>query len=205
MKIKEKVWFPVVYMFLLTLVLSTTLIIFGTITRKRVQENEAIAFERAVMQSLRIDITETDPGQMHQIYLSSISEANESSAGALMYVRGDSIEGYALPLEGPGFWASIKGVIGFESDAVTISGIAFYEQNETPGLGGEIAKEAFRGQFVGKKISARGTPLQIRSPTEPLDESSVHAVTGATQTSNRLGKFMNERLVQWRAQMKGRR
>ncbi|MDH4210102.1 MAG: FMN-binding protein [candidate division WOR-3 bacterium] len=202
MNLKDKAWFPVIYMFMLTLILSTVLIIFGTITRKRVKENEAIAFERAVIQSLPVEIAGTTaPWQIHQIYLSSIREADETSAGAFRYVKGDSIKGYALPLEGPGFWAPIKGVIGFEPDAMTISGIAFYEQNETPGLGGEITKTSFREQFVGKRISQTGTPLQIRGPTEPLDESSVHAITGATQTSNRLAKFMNENISQWRARM----
>ena len=112
MNTKDKVWFPVLYMFLLTLVLSTILIVFGTITRKRVKENEAIAFERAVIQSLQIDVAEATPAQIHRIYLSSILEADETSGGALRYVRGDSLKGYALPVEGPGFWAAIKGVIG---------------------------------------------------------------------------------------------
>jgi len=205
MNLKEKVWFPVVYMFLLTLVLSTILIIFGTITRKRVKENEAIAFERAVIQSLQIGIAEPTPGEIHRIYLSTIREADSTSGGALRYVRGDSLKGYALPVEGPGFWAPIRGVIGFEPNAINITGVAFYDQNETPGLGGEITRESFRRQFVGKKISAEGTPLQILSPSEPLDESSVHAITGATQTSTRLGKFMNEQLARWRSSMKGQR
>ncbi|UCD05983.1 MAG: FMN-binding protein [candidate division WOR-3 bacterium] len=202
MAIREKTWFPIVYMFVLTLVLSSVLIVFGMITRKRVKENEAIAFERAVLLSLSIDNAgKMTPGQIHQAYLSDIREADEKSAGALRYVRGDSIEGYSLPLEGPGFWARIKGVIGIEPDAMTIKGIAFYEQNETPGLGGEITKEQFRAQFVGKIISATGVPLRIIGPAEPLDESSVHAITGATQTSNRLARFINENLTRWRAKM----
>lgn len=205
MNLKEKAWFPVVYMFLLTLVLSTILIVFGTITRKRVKENEAIAFERAVIQSLQIDLAEPTPGEIHRIYLSTIREADSTSGGALRYVRGESLKGYALPVEGAGFWAPIRGVIGFEPDAITVTGIAFYDQNETPGLGGEITKESFRRQFVGKRISMEGRPIQVRSPSEPLDEGSVHAITGATQTSNRLGEFMNEQLARWRSRMKGQR
>lgn len=202
MAIREKTWFPILYMFALTLVLSSVLIIFGMVTRKRVRENEAIAFERAVLLSLSIDNAgKMAPGQIHQTYLSRIREADETSAGALRYVRGDSIIGYALPLEGPGFWAPIKGVIGIETDAMTVRGIAFYEQNETPGLGGEIIKEQFRAQFAGKRISATDLPLRIIGPAEPLDESSVHAITGATQTSNRLARFINEHLTRWRALM----
>ena len=100
-----------------------------------------------------------------------------------------------------GFWAPIKGVIGIAADRRTITGIAFYEQNETPGLGGEIIKSEFRAQFKDKRIAPQGLPLRILPVTAELDESSVHAITGATQTSNRLDKFMNEQLTLWRERM----
>jgi hypothetical protein len=59
----------------------------------------------------------------------------------------------------------------------------------------------FRSQFKGKKIAAQGTPFEIRPVSTELDASSVHAVTGATQTSTRLEKFLNERLAAWRDEM----
>jgi Na+-transporting NADH:ubiquinone oxidoreductase subunit C len=120
----------------------------------------------------------------------------------LRYFKGDSFIAYALPVEGPGFWAPIKGVIGIDADTKTITGISFYEQNETPGLGGEIVKSEFRDQFVGKKISETDVPIDMRAPTAELDESSVHAITGATQTSTRLGVFINVQLARWRELVK---
>ncbi len=206
MSLKDRAWFPIVYMFGITLLLSTILIIFGTLTRKRVKENETVAFERAVLEALPIDLpAAVTPSQIHSIYVSDIREANDSSAGALRYVKEDTLKGFALPLEGPGFWAPIKGVIGIEPDRLTITGIAFYEQNETPGLGGEITKSTFRDQFKGKKIAETETPLQIRNPSEALDGSSVHAITGATQTSNRLAAFLNAYLLEWRKQRMDRK
>lgn len=202
MNVRDRAWFPILYMFILTLGLSTILIIFGTATRERVKNNETLAYERAVLEALSIELGAAPaPDEIHRIYLSLIRPPDETSAGALIYVKGDSLHGYALPLEGPGFWAPIKGVIGIAPDSITISGIGFYEQNETPGLGGEITKPAFREQFAGKRISGTGLPLEVRNPAEPIDESSVHAVTGATQTSLRLEKFMNERLAAWRDAM----
>ena len=117
-------------------------------------------------------------------------------------MKNDSLIAYAVPLQGPGFWAEIRGVIGIAADTRTVTGIAFYEQNETPGLGGEIIKPSFREQFAGKQLSIERVPLEIRLQTEQLDESSVHAITGATQTSTRLAAFMNERLEAWRTAMK---
>jgi Na+-transporting NADH:ubiquinone oxidoreductase subunit C len=202
MALREKAWFPIFFMFVITLCLSAVIILFGSITRQRVKDNERIAYERAVLQALPIELPpRATPSQIHNVYITNIQEADASSAGALKYIKDDSLVAYALPLAGPGFWASIKGVIGIAADLRTVTGIAFYEQNETPGLGGEIVKTEFRTQFRGKKVAVKGVPLEILPATAELDENSVHAITGATQTSNRLGSFMNEQLAAWRKGM----
>ena len=189
-------------MFGITVFLSAIIILFGSITRKRVEDNARIAYERAVLQALPIEMPAgASPVWIHETYQEKIYANNSSSAGALRYFEGDSLRAYALSVEGPGFWAPIKGVIGIDADLRTITGIAFYEQNETPGLGGEIVTDAFRNQFRGKKIAMKGSPLHILSPSTQLDSSSVHAITGATQTSTRLSRFMNEQLSAWRDQM----
>jgi len=200
MNIEDKAWFPIVYMFVVTLFFSAIIIIFGSFTRRRVEANERIAFERAVLEALPIDISQRiSPSEIHGLYLETVKDSTAATGGALRYMRADSLIAYALPLDGPGFWAPIKGVIGIAADKKTVTGIAFYEQNETPGLGGEIVKPDFRDQFVGKQLSDKETSLEIRMVSAELDESSVHAITGATQTSTRLGRFMNEQLQAWRA------
>lgn len=201
---KERSWFPIVYMFIITLVLSAVIIAFGSITRQRVKENERIAFERSVLEALLIDLSgKTSPHNIHKTFQEYIRDATSSTAGALRYIEKDSLIGYALPIEGPGFWAPIKGVIGITENKQTVTGISFYEQNETPGLGGEIIKREFRNQFIGKRLADTDTPLEIRSVSAELDDSSIHAITGATQTSTRLARFMNEQLAAWRNAMKG--
>jgi len=203
MAIKEKAWYPIVFMFIATLFFSAILIAFGSFTRQRVQDNERIAFERAVLEALPIDLPlKASPPAIHTMYLEYIKDSTDASAGALRYMKNDSLIAYALPLEGPGFWAQIRGVIGIAADKKTITGISFYEQNETPGLGGEIVKQDFRNQFIGKLLADKDIPLEIRMQSVLLDESSVHAVTGATQTSTRLGRFMNDQLMQWLHAMK---
>lgn len=202
MALRDKAWFPVLYMFALTLVLSAIIILFGTMTRQRVQNNELIAFERAVLLSLGVEEqASASPSEIHRAYLELIRPPDASSAGAYRLTKGDSAIAYALPLSGPGFWAPIKGVIGIKADRVTVTGIAFYEQNETPGLGAEIAKREFTGQFAGKTLSPGDMPLIIAPLTASLDDHSVHAVTGATQTSNRLATLMNTAIKAWREQM----
>ena len=95
----------------------------------------------------------------------------------------------------------IKGVIGIKADKKTTTAIAFYEQNETPGLGAEITKPAFKSQFEGKVISGSDKPLSIIPPSEELGSSEVHAIAGATQTSVRLEKIINTALSNWQSQV----
>jgi Na+-transporting NADH:ubiquinone oxidoreductase subunit C len=94
----------------------------------------------------------------------------------------------AVPFSGPGLWGPIKGVMSFEPDLLTIRGISFYQQEETPGLGGEIGAEWFQKQFEGKEIvSGSGDPgFRILKPGSAADENSVDGITGATMTSERV-------------------
>ena len=60
--------------------------------------------------------------------------------------------GIAVGVKGPGLWGGIEGILALEPDMKTIKGLTFYKQEETPGLGGEIAGSDFRDQFIGKRI-----------------------------------------------------
>ncbi len=202
MKLTEKTWFPILYMFGATLVLSAVLILFGFFTRERVKNNEQLAFERAVLEALDINVKGIASTAIHERYVGSVKLIDPSRPEVFARYKDDQLVAYALAISGPGFWAPIKGVIGITPDFQSVVGISFYEQNETPGLGGEIVKPVFRDQFKDKKITRTGVPIEFRMSTSELDENSVHMITGATQTSTRLGKFLNEQLAAWRDKMK---
>jgi Na+-transporting NADH:ubiquinone oxidoreductase subunit C len=197
---REKWWFPVVYMFVVTALFSSIVIGFSQFTSARVEANEYVAFEKAVLTVLPglLDIGEGRL-QLHRKFIKRIGEPDEQSGGACTLKEAGQIVAYALPISGQGFWAPIKGVIGIKADRQTITGIVFYEQNETPGLGAQITTSAFTGQFQGKVISSGEKPLNIRRPGDALGTSDVNAVTGATQTSTRLEKILNDALIDWRS------
>ena len=100
----------------------------------------------------------------------------------------------AIPFAGAGLWAPIEGVISFKPDLLTISGISFYKQDETPGLGGEIGSNWFQEQFKGKKIvSESGKPgFRIIKPGGKTDINSVDGISGATMTSDRVQKILDD-------------
>jgi Na+-transporting NADH:ubiquinone oxidoreductase subunit C len=188
-------------MFLVTVFFSTILISFSRYTRDLVEANRKLAFEKAVLKALSIPLPVTASNMdWHNTYLEKIKEPQEDLQGVYIYKSDDMVIGYALPFEGQGFWAPIRGVIGIATDKRTITGIAMYEQNETPGLGAEITKPEFRAQFEGKQIALQGNPLEIKQVTEELDQHSVHAITGATQTSIRFEKILNDALEKWKTE-----
>lgn len=199
---KDKPWFVVLYMFVVTAVFCSVLIGFARGTAARVRANEQLAFEEAVLRSLPIELAENiSNAELHNLYVERVEEPTEQTGGAYRYIENGQLAAYALPIEGQGFWATIRGVIGIEPDKKTVTGIYFYEQAETPGLGAEITKAEFRDQFPGKVLADSDAPLAIERLKTDYGPSEIQAVTGATQTSTRLGKFMNEQLAQWQEAM----
>lgn len=189
-------------MFCVTALFSSIVIGFTRLTSERVEANQMLAFEKAVLAVLP-GLYEEKLGrlEMHNRFVESVGEPDAFSGEAYTLKEGGKIIAYAVPISGRGFWAPIKGVIGIKADGRTITGIAFYEQNETPGLGAEITRETFRNQFQGKEISDSGEAINIRRPGATLGKSDVQAITGATQTSSRVEKIINTALKKWRTEV----
>ena len=200
---KDKRWYPVIYMFIITAVLSAAVIGFSQYTQEKVQANQQRNFELAVLKVLPgMYDSDLSSIELHRRFVEQVNEPTEQTAGAYSLRKNGNVEAYALPIEGQGFWAPIKAVIGIKSDTQKITGLVIYEQRETPGLGAEVAKKEFSEQFEDIELSVHGKPISFRRPGEELQKGQVHAVTGATQTSTRLEKIINDSLNQWRNEMK---
>ena len=199
---QEKRWYPVLYMFIVTAFFSSIVIGVSQFTRERVIANQKLFFEQAVLAVLPgmydADVSDLE---LHRRFEEQIGRPDEFTAGAYTIKKEGQLIAYALPIQGQGFWAPIKGVIGIAADKKTITGVVFYEQKETPGLGAQITTVEFRSQFQGKVISMTGKPLNFKRPGDILGKSDVHAVTGATQTSARLEKIINNGLRNWQLKM----
>jgi len=199
---KDKPWYPVLYMFIVTAAFSSVVIGVGAVTHDRVLANERLAFEKSVVYALALA-----PGrrlgnsEIHEMFARRVKEPTNATAGAYYIEEGGQIAAYAIPIEGRGFWDQIKGVVGVGADMRTVTGIYFYQQHETPGLGAEITRHEFRDQFTGLRLSTIGKAVNIRRPGTTLGPGEVHAVTGATQTSTRLELLMNEDLEDWQQRM----
>jgi Na+-transporting NADH:ubiquinone oxidoreductase subunit C len=129
------------------------------------------------------------------IFEASVRKEARDGLTLYAYVPAGAEEAVALavPFSGAGVWGPIEGVLALEPDQTTIRGVRFYKQEETPGLGGEIASDWFQEQFRGRKIvSASGTPgFRVRKPGTLSDDNVVDAITGATMTSDRVESMLD--------------
>lgn len=191
---RDKPYFAIIYMFIITAFFSSVLIAFSRLTQDRVRANEQLNFERAVVQSFP-EIEYKNNQEIHQLFTEQFQK--DERTGAFLYEKDGQFRGYAVPFAGQGFWDKIEGVIGIAADKRTIKGVAFYQQKETPGLGARIDEDEFRRQFIGKKIENSDEPIGIVPEAQTLADNEVHAVTGATQTSVRLETLMNRDIRAW--------
>ena len=99
-----------------------------------------------------------------------------------------------VPCYGAGLWGPIWGYIGFEGDLKTIKAVCFGHKGETPGLGAKIADEpSFAEAFVGKQVGTGDILFEVAKPANRQTENNgVDAISGATITSQALGKTLNQ-------------
>ncbi|MBW6512516.1 MAG: FMN-binding protein [Desulfuromonadaceae bacterium] len=125
------------------------------------------------------------------------SMRGESDVPLYLYLRDNRIASYIVPINSRGLWGRIHGYLAIEKDGSTIAGFTVYKHVETPGLGGEIEKEWFRKNWVGKKIvdvAGNFVSITIAKGSVPPDlpatrrSHMVDGISGATMT----GRFMTD-------------
>ena len=105
--------------------------------------------------------------------------------------KGDEIVGYAIESStSKGFSGNITIMVGFAPDG-TIVNTSVISHAETPGLGAKIAEPAFYDKFIDKAFSDADTKFAVVKGGNPEDQNTVDAISGATITSQALGKGIN--------------
>jgi Na+-transporting NADH:ubiquinone oxidoreductase subunit C len=93
-----------------------------------------------------------------------------------------------LPVEGKGLWSTLYGFVAVSADLEHIEGLTFYEQKETPGLGGEVENPAWKALWPGRKIFGDDGEVKIqviKGQAGSVEEDPYHVdgLSGATITS----------------------
>ena len=126
------------------------------------------------------------------------------------------VYGYVIPVSGYGLWDAIYGYLCLEADANTIIGTTWYNQKETPGLGGEIGTEEWQKQFYGKQIFKEDstgsinfkravlgikvvkTTVEQELGNSPASKSAVDGIAGASITIAGVTEAYRQTLSQYR-------
>jgi len=91
-----------------------------------------------------------------------------------------------LPVHGAGLWSTMYAFVALQVDGNTVDALTYYEQGETPGLGGEVENARWRALWVGKKLfDAQGKPAikVVKGQAAAQSTHEVDGLSGATLTS----------------------
>ena len=104
-------------------------------------------------------------------------------------IKDGKVDQSVIAVEGLGMWGTIYGFLSLAPDGNTIRGLTYYEQKETPGLGGEIGNPKWQALWRGRKAyDEQWNPriTVIKGPAGPpeTDPLRVDGLSGATVTSN---------------------
>ncbi len=108
--------------------------------------------------------------------------------------EGGELQQIILPVYGSGLWSTMYGYLSVGTDGNTVNGLRFYSHAETPGLGDQVDKPAWRAQWVGKQLYddngiarievVRGVSQDRDSPYE------IDGMSGATLTGRGVSQLV---------------
>ena len=190
----------VVYMFLITLFFASLVSTVKLLSERKIEFNQAIKLQWIILQVLNIPTEERMAKEdFSRIFKNRVKEIDVE--GRPLYVGyeedGRTIQGYAFPVGGPGFWGPIQGMVGITPDATKVLGIAFFKHSETPGLGGRITETWFLDQFKDLPlypIEGNQNIFYLGPAGTGKAANELDAITGATNTSSAVEAFLNQDL-----------
>lgn len=197
----------IVFMVVITTILTTVLTGAHLLTRRQIELKRKFEFNKNLLLAAGlIDESQAQkitPGEVDQLVAAHIEVEPHTLANGNEFpiyrcysdTQKQHLVAYAFRVEGAGFWDRIMGVIAFEPDKHTVRGLRFIDQLETPGLGARITEPWFYRQFEGKRlVGDSGEPiLRLTPPTgKPKPEGELDAISGASETSRAVVRFMNE-------------
>jgi Na+-transporting NADH:ubiquinone oxidoreductase subunit C len=119
--------------------------------------------------------------------------ASGEQAPVYLVMDGERLEQVILPVEGAGLWATMYGFLAVANDGNTVLGLQFYAHGETPGLGDQVDKPAWRSQWPGKKLYGPDGEPQIevvKGAAPDNSEFEIDGLAGATLTGRGVSVFV---------------
>jgi electron transport complex protein RnfG len=171
-----------------------------------INENKRIAIEHAVFQVLpgtqsRRDYVVSQQGIFPDTE-AAVKDNGSISDGLRIYATYDIQKrfiGIAAEAAAPGYQDVIRILFGYKPDCECITGINVLKMTETPGLGDKIAKDPqFLKNFTALDARLNDSKNGLRHAIHTVKHGrktqpwQIDAISGATISSNAIGKMLNE-------------
>jgi len=130
---------------------------------------------------------DTDRSSIPENDVASIKRVADNAVVYLVRNDEGKLTSVILPIHGYGLWSTMYAFLALDTDLNTVQGLVYYDQGETPGLGGEVQNPKWKALWKGKELFDDQGNLAISVTKNPTVASSVHgvdALSGATLTSN---------------------
>jgi Na+-transporting NADH:ubiquinone oxidoreductase subunit C len=118
---------------------------------------------------------------------SNVGFQQRASIASVYIVKNDAgeVTRLILPVHGSGLWDLMYGFLAVDADGNTVRELVYYQQKETPGLGGEVLNPKWKAKWDGKKLYNNGeVAIQVKKGDNASNQYAVDALSGATLTSN---------------------
>ena len=186
-KTRERIQ-TVLFMFAVTFVCISVVAGAHLATRDTVARNESLYLKRAVAEAAGVELGRDAVLEWFEACVRPVTGQDGAVRDYRIVANGGSDEtGLVCVRDGAGLWGRITAVVGLDREHVSLTGVTFVEQNETPGLGARIEEAWFKNQFKGKTGPFRIVPEKTGSPL-PTD---MDAITGATITTTAVRDILN--------------
>ncbi|MBW1959140.1 MAG: FMN-binding protein [Deltaproteobacteria bacterium] len=202
---KKSAAYIIGFMIVICVVFGTGVSVVHNATQDMLEKNKRFHRNRIICRAFLLPVSD-DSAKAYAEAISKhirIKSITEGSRIRNVYRRIDP-ENPAIGFDfsGMGFWDRINGIIVFTQDLEKIINIQFFDHKETPGLGARIEEKWFTDQFKGVRIAWNkdvSDRVIIGRATGAKPDNQVDAITGATQTSMALKRFLNAELDRIRA------
>lgn len=189
------------FMAAICVVFGTGISVVNYATQGLLARNAAMHRNRVLCRAFQLDVA----GSSAEAYQQAVDAALRTSAvaGRTVYeCVAPGKESVGFVAGGMGFWDRIDVVLALTPDLHTILNVQVLDQKETPGLGARIEEAWFTDQFKGLSVAWEApaeSRILVGANPAPNAENEVDAITGATQTSMALMRFLNDELAAFRA------
>lgn len=194
-----------VYMTIVVVIVAVILA-FANQTLKPLQEaNEKLDKQKQILGALKVDFSQEGAKATYEAIITAgdtlrYAKPNATDSVEVYKATIDGAVKYVLPLAGKGLWGGIGGYLALNEDKNTIYGVNFNHEGETPGLGAKIVEMDFRSRFETLRIRNAANEVVsvavVKAGKKVVGQEHVDAISGATITSEGVGKMLATELIE---------